>query len=158
MTLPQLIARPLLAGMFVYGGQDSVRHGDPKVAKADKIVGPITSATGLDAAQLVKINGAVQVVAGTALAFGVFPRPAAAVLALSVIPTTLAGHRFWEERGPARNAQTVQFLKNAAMLGGLVLAATSTGGRPSVPWRARRALRHVVEGSAEKLGELRPAG
>ena len=75
-----------------------------------------------------------------------------------MVPTTLAGHRFWEERGPARNAQTIQFLKNAAMLGGLVLAATSTGGRPSVPWRAKRALRHVVEGSAEKLGELRPAG
>jgi uncharacterized membrane protein YphA (DoxX/SURF4 family) len=144
--------------MFVYGGQDSVRHGDPKAAKAEMVVGPITSATGLDATQLVKINGAVQVVAGTALAFGVFPRPAAAVLALSVIPTTLAGHRFWEERGTARHAQTIQFLKNAAMFGGLVLAATSTGGRPSVPWRAKRALRHVVEGSAEKLGELRPAG
>jgi len=144
--------------MFVYGGQDSFRHGDAKAERADTVVGPITSATGLDAAQLVKINGAVQVVAGAALAFGVFPRPAAAVLAVSLVPTTLAGHRFWEERGPARNAQTIQFLKNAAMLGGLVLAATSTGGRPSVPWRAKRALRQVVEGSAEKLGELRPAG
>jgi uncharacterized membrane protein YphA (DoxX/SURF4 family) len=156
MTLPQLIARPLLAGMFVYGGQDSFRNGDAKAEKAATVVGPLTSATGLDAAQLVTINGAVQVVAGVALAFGVFPRPAAAVLALSVVPTTLAGHRFWEERGPARNAQTIQFLKNAAMLGGLVVAATSTGGRPSVPWRAKRALRHVVEGSSDKLGELRP--
>jgi len=38
------------------------------------------------------------------------------------VPTTLAGHRFWEEEDEAARAQqTVQFLKNAAMMGGLLL-------------------------------------
>ena len=39
-----------------------------------------------------------------------------------VAGVTLAGHRFWgEEDPPARGEQTIQFLKNAAMMGGLLL-------------------------------------
>jgi putative oxidoreductase len=132
--------------MFIYGGLDSVRHGDAKVDAAKKVVGSVPSATGLTPEQLVKLNGAVQLTAGSALALGVFARPAAAVLALSLIPTTLAGHRFWEEDDAARrHVQTIQFLKNAAMLGGLLTAAACTGARPSMPWRAKRACRpHLV--------------
>ncbi|MGI9052849.1 MAG: DoxX family protein [Ilumatobacteraceae bacterium] len=142
MSLPEFIARPLLAGMFVYGGLDSVRNGGAKADAAERVVEPVIERTGLDSEQLVRINGAVQVVAGTALALGILPRPAAAALAVTLVPTTLAGHRFWEEDdAKARAGQTIHFLKNAAMLGGLLLAATSTGGRPSLPWRARHAFR-----------------
>ena len=70
---------------------------------------------------------------------------AATVLAASLVPTTLAAHRFWEEEDPrARAAQRVHFQKNCAMLGGLILAAVDTGGRPSLGWRARRAARRAV--------------
>ena len=73
-----------------------------------------------------------------AIATGVVPRPAAALLGLSLIPTTLAGHRFWERDDRSERAdQTFHFLKNVGILGGLLFAATSTGGRPSVPWRAQ---------------------
>ena len=65
-----------------------------------------------DTEQLVKLNGAVQVAAGTTLALGILPRVSALVLAASLVPTTLAGHRFWEEEDEAARAQqTVQFLK-----------------------------------------------
>ncbi len=130
----------MLAGMFVYGGLDSVRRGSAKAPVAEPVTDRMTEATGLDAEQLVKLNGAVQVGAGVALALGILPRPAAVVLAVSLVPTTLAGHRFWEADDSARAGQTIHFLKNVAMFGGLVLAATSTGGRPSLPWRARRAV------------------
>ena len=30
------------------------------------------------------------------------------------------------------------------MFGGLILAAADTGGRPSVPWRAKRAVGHAA--------------
>ena len=49
---------------------------------------------------LVKIDAGVKIVAGTMLAFGKFPRLASTALAASLIPTTLAGHRFWEEDDP----------------------------------------------------------
>jgi uncharacterized membrane protein YphA (DoxX/SURF4 family) len=70
----------------------------------------------------VQFIGVVQVVAGTALALGVLPRLSALALAGSLVPTTLAGHRFWEARDDAaRSQQTIQFLKNAAMMGGLLM-------------------------------------
>jgi uncharacterized membrane protein YphA (DoxX/SURF4 family) len=75
-----------------------------------------------DTEQLVQFNGAVQIVAGTTMALGIFPRLSALALAGSLVPTTLAGHRFWEEEEPGvRSQQTMQFLKNAAMMGGLLL-------------------------------------
>ena len=50
---------------------------------------------------LVQVNGAVQVVGGTLLGLGVLTRLAALALAASLVPTTLAGHRFWEEADPS---------------------------------------------------------
>lgn len=89
----------------------------------------------------VRVNGAVQVGAGVLLAFGKLPRFASAVLAASLVPTTFAGHRFWEAEGAERERQKIQFAKNASLVGGLILAAVDTGGSPGLAWRARRARR-----------------
>ena len=159
MTIAEALARPLLAGMFVYGGIDALRNPASKVDPAAPVLEPASRATGLRPEQLVTINAGVQVVAGVALAAGILPRPAAAVLAASLVPTTLAGHRFWEEEDPAaKGAHLIHLLKNVAALGGLLLAATSTGGRPSIPWRARRAAQHLVDTAGDTLEHLRPAG
>ena len=159
MTIAEAIARPLLAGMFVYGGIKALRQPGAHVPAADAVLEPASAATDIAKPQLVTINGGVQVVAGVALAAGILPRPAAAALAVTLVPTTWAAHRFWEEDDEdGRQQQTIQFLKNLAMLGGLLLAATSTGGRPSLPWRARRAAHHLVESAGETLEHLRPAG
>src|SRR2546430_2287103 len=110
--------------MFLYGGLDAFRNPGAKVPKAEKVAPAIAEAAGVsaDTEELVRLNGAVQIVAGTTLAFGVFPRVSALALAASLVPTTLAGHRFWEEQDDAaRTQQTIQFLKNAAMMGGLLL-------------------------------------
>lgn len=153
MTLVRLIARPMLASMFVMGGIDSLRHASGKVPKAEKVTQQVPSlaekiAPGLpvptDPATLVRINGGVQVVAGLALATGRLPRLSALVLAASLAPTTYAGHPFWEEKDPtARSAQRIQFFKNISMMGGLLLAGVDTEGKPGVAWRARRAARDV---------------
>ena len=52
------------------------------------------------------------------------PRLAALGLVASMIPTTLAGHSFWELDGAERKAQEIQFLKNAGLVGGLLLVLT----------------------------------
>ena len=124
MRITSFVARPLLAGMFVYGGLDAFRNPAGKVPRAEKVAPDIADAVGIDAdtEQLVQFNGAVQVAAGVTLALGIFPRLSALALAGTLIPTTLAGHRFWEEEDEAARAQqTMQFLKNAAMFGGLLL-------------------------------------
>ena len=124
MTISSFVARPLIAGMFVYGGLDTFQNPWGKAPRAEKVTPAIADVVGIDAdtEQLVKFNGAVQVAAGTALALGILPRVSALALAVSLVPTTLAGHRFWEEQDDAARAQqTVQFLKNAAMIGGLLM-------------------------------------
>ncbi len=153
MTAIRLIARPMLASMFVIGGLDSVRNPSGKVPKAEKVTEQVPTiaakiAPGLpvptDPATLVRINGAVQVVAGLALATGRAPRLSALALAASLAPTTYAGHPFWEEKDKsARSMQRTQFFKNVSMMGGLLIAGVDTEGRPGVAWRARRAARDV---------------
>lgn len=146
MTIIRRFARPLLAASFVSGGIDTLRHPEPRVEKAESVAPQIAEKLPLpdDTDQLVRINAVVQVVAGVLLAWGRFPRVAAVALAASLVPTTLAGHRFWEmDEGPERAQQQIHFLKNAGLLGGLLLAAVDTEGSPSLGWRARRAARQV---------------
>ena len=115
-----------------------------------------------DPATLVRINGAVQVLAGLGLASGRAPRLSATVLAATLVPTTAAGHRFWEEQDPAKRAQQrTHFFKNVSMLGGLIIAAGDTEGQPGVVWRTRRAAkdaRREARHFATQPRAARPAG
>jgi uncharacterized membrane protein YphA (DoxX/SURF4 family) len=155
MSALRLLARPALAGIFVVQGIDAVRHPKDRAISAEPVALPLARKLGLpqDPVRLVQINGVVHAVAGAMLAFGRMPRVAAAALLGSLVPTTLAGHRFWEEEDPAvRAQQKVQFLKNASMAGGLLLAVVDTGGRPSVSWMARRAARRAAALTAGTAG------
>jgi uncharacterized membrane protein YphA (DoxX/SURF4 family) len=155
MTLSALAARPMLAGMFIYGGLDALRQPETKVAAATNVTAPLeqVAGTSLDSKQLIRANGAVQVAAGSTLALGIFPRVSALVLGATLVPTTLAGHRFWEQPDDgARAQQTIQFLKNVAMFGGLLFAAADTGGRPSLPWRVKR----TAGSAAHRIHEALP--
>ena len=75
-----------------------------------------------------ELNAAVMVSAGALLVSGKAPRLASLALAGSLVPTTLAGHTYWEHDDPrTRSAHKVQLLKNASTLGGLVLLASRSG-------------------------------
>ncbi|MEE4025892.1 DoxX family membrane protein [Gordonia sp. PKS22-38] len=141
------IARPMLATAFVASGIDALRSPKAKAETArgfvDKSVealpDDVTTKVPTDPETLVRINGAVQVGGGILLATGKFPRIAALALAGSTVPTTIAGHAFWEETDPERRAQQkVQFFKNVSLVGGLLIAAVDTEGKPSLAWRGRR--------------------
>ena len=163
--LVRRIARPMLAGTFVYGGIQTLRNPQSRVPGAAPIVEQITEIADKqlpvqishDVEQWVKINAGVHVGAGSLLALGRFPRFSALTLAVSLIPTTFAGHRFWEHDDPKEKfGQTSNFLKNTSMLGGLLLAAVDTEGKPSVGWRARRtagAAAAAAEASYEKVAK-----
>lgn len=157
MPVTSRLGRPLLGAVFVTGGFDALCNPGPRVAQADDIAGAVARPVGLpdDTALLVRLNAAVQVGAGVLIGLGRFPRVAALLLAGSLIPTTLAGHRYWEiEDAQERAGQRIHFMKNMAMLGGLLLAAGDTEGRPSISWRSRRALHRA----SVRAGELLPNG
>ncbi|UAL28744.1 hypothetical protein K8W59_12860 [Nocardioides rotundus] len=100
-----------------------------------------------DRATLVKANAATQVVAASALATGRMPRLSAGVLAASLVPTTIGGHAFWQEdEAASKQQQRLQFAKNVSVLGGLLLAAVDTDGKPGVAWRTR----HLARGAARE--------
>ncbi len=137
----------MLSSMFISGGINSLKNADYLAKRAEPVtekVTPVVEKTtsmpvSLDSKQWVQLNGAVHVVGGALLAMGKVPRLAALALAVSLVPTTAAGHRFWEESDPQqRSNQQVHFLKNVSMMGGLLLAAVDTEGRPSIAWRAKR--------------------
>ena len=105
-----------------------------------------------DVEQWVKIDAAVKVGDGSLFALGKFPRLAALLLSGSIVPTTLAGHRFWEHTDPKeRFGQLSHFLKNLGLLGGLLIAAVDTEGKPSVGYRARRAARKATDSTEKSI-------
>lgn len=117
-SLLRALARPLIAAIFVFGGLDAARRPGGRTRAAASIGVPQPELA-------VRANGAVMVLAGLAFGLGIIPEWAAGVLAASLIPTTIAGHPFWKEADPQKRAgQRIHFLKNVAMIGGLLLAAT----------------------------------
>ena len=138
----------MLASMFIVGGLDALKNPEEKAPRATGVVGPLANEIpqleSLSTPQAVQLNAAVQVAGGVALALGKLPRAASAALAATLIPTTVAGHRFWEESDPAaRSNQQVHFFKNVSMLGGLLLAVLDTEGRPGFAWRTKHAAEHA---------------
>jgi putative oxidoreductase len=118
-------ARLLTGSTYVLLGFDALRAPGGRVDLAAPLLASIRTKVPLPANDevVVRGNAAVQVVAGTMLALGRAPRLSALALAGSLIPTTLAGHAYWAIEDPAeRKIQRIQFHKNMAMIGGLLLA------------------------------------
>jgi uncharacterized membrane protein YphA (DoxX/SURF4 family) len=166
-------ARAMLSAIFVVSGVRVLIKPDSKVETARRVtdrVGPllekIDSRIPTDARSLVRIKAASDVVAGLALATGRFSRPAAAVLAAGLVPTTFAGHPFWNGDTPQqRGEMQTHFLKNLGLLGGLLLAAVDTEGQPGLRYRtghaadragravgrSQRSMRHTVDRSQRSV-------
>ena len=133
MSLVRRVARPMLAAMFVVGGLDQLRHPAKQAAKVAPLAERAAPCLHLpnDPELLVRANGAAMVGGGPLLALGRMPRTAATVLAASLVPTTYVGHPFWAEPDATkRGQQRTAFLRNLAVLGGLLLATVDTEGRP----------------------------
>jgi putative oxidoreductase len=131
MPVTRTVSRVLLAAPFVWLGYEAAAEPGGRVDLAAALGVPNPEAA-------VRFNGGAMVAGGVALGLGVLPRTAAAGLAASLVPTTLAGHAFWSHEDPgARKTNRIQFLKNLGLLGGLVAVASSTG-RAGGGRRARR--------------------
>jgi putative oxidoreductase len=139
----------MLASIFAIQGFDTLLHPERVTARAEPVTRSIAERVPLvpdQAEQAVRLNGAVQLVAGSMLAIGRFPRLSALALAATLVPTTLAGHQFWAaDDDKERAQQRIHFLKNLSMLGGLLITAADTAGQPSLAWRGRHAAHDVAQ-------------
>lgn len=166
MGLVRTLARPMLASIFVVEGARALLEPEKKAAEAKDVTDAVKDAAGevdheaastvrdASAEQLVQANGAAQLVGGLLLATGRMPRLAAALVAGSLVPTTVAGHPFWEADDPQERAeQRLGFLKNVSLLGGLLITSMDTAGKPGLPWRASHATDHAKL-AAEHAAEL----
>ena len=118
------VGRVGLAAMFITGGADALWDPGPRAGKAAELGVP------LEPELAVRLNGAAMLAAGAAVALGVLPRLAAATLAGTLVPTTLAGHPYWRITDPAaRRQQRTHFYKNVGMLGGALLVMSGPPAR-----------------------------
>jgi uncharacterized membrane protein YphA (DoxX/SURF4 family) len=151
----------MLASIFIIQGYDTFRRPERVAAKAEPVVRPVAERVPMvpaKAEQAVRLNGAVQMIAGSLLALGRWPRLSALAIAGTLVPTTLAGHRFWEAEDDASKAQQrIHFLKNLSMFGGLLIAAADTGGKPSIAWRVRHAAKSARGTTGPARGAARGA-
>jgi putative oxidoreductase len=76
---------------------------------------------------LMLLGRSVELIGGLALAFGIFPRVAALALIAFLVEATLVGHAFWLAAAgtPVFVGQLINFLKNLAMMGGLLFIGST---------------------------------
>ena len=147
------VARPMLSAAFIARGVDALRSPKPAADAArptleglSKLPDPVGTNVPSNAETVARVNAAVQIGGGLLLASGKLPRLASAALALSVVPGSLGGHTFWNETDPQRKADERRaFLTDISLIGGLIIAAVDTEGKPSLGWRGRRAAHKVSD-------------
>lgn len=139
------LARPLLGAAFISSGLEALQGIDRRASRAEALgaSAPVTVS---------RTVAATQVGGGVLLVLNRMPRLSALVLALTVVPEAVTGHDFWTEKdADAKRVQRSLFARDLGLLGGLLVAAVETGGRESVPHRARRTSRHAA---AAAVGQI----
>lgn len=164
MSLLRFVARSLFASYFIVDGLkaatspgDTAGEAEAFVEKAVPLVqrvvpAPYSSSVPEEAAQWVRISGAVKVLGGVMFATGIGRRLGALMLAkacvLDVAIAWPAKDASPEEKKPAQKTA----LKHLALLGGALLASQDLQGKPSVGWRAEQKSKLAAK-RAHELGD-----
>lgn len=115
-NLIPLLARVLLASIFLKSGIDKIIDPAGTTAYMDSKGLPFTGV-------LLVITIVVELVAGLSVFFGYKARWGAMALVIFLIPTTLIFHTNFADR-----LQTIMFMKNLAILGGLLMVTRYGSG------------------------------
>ena len=124
-----LVARILLVVLFVVSGWGKLTNYAGTVGSMAHIGAPVPSVAAFVAIVM-------EFFVGLAVAFGVWTRPLALLLALYTLGTALIGHHFWTMEGADRSANAVNFYKNIGIIGGFLLLYVTGAGKYSVDARA----------------------
>lgn len=171
MTLMRFAARSMLASYFVASGVRALRDPGALIPVAEPLIdrvvptvkeyapNQVSDYIPEDPATLIRINGALQVLGGLALATGKGRRLGALVLAGTLIPATIAKHPFWTRSSEEeRAADRSHFLKNLSLLGGVLLASRDTEGRPSIGYRAQKGTQAIARDTKKTSQKIADSG
>jgi len=108
------VARLLIAAVFLYSGQDKLRHWRASLEEVSALRLPFPA---LFAAATI----ATQLAGGLSVAADLFAPFGAGLLALFTVAATLLGHRFWLLHGREAQRELTTALEHLAIVGGLLL-------------------------------------
>ncbi|WP_228988739.1 DoxX family membrane protein [Streptomyces sp. DH8] len=164
MAVLRRFARPLLASKFIRDGYAAVRDPVVPAGRGDGSgAGPAGAVSRLplpqDPEQFVRIQGAVQLGAGLLLALGRAPRSASAALALTLVASALTPYAYRTDGDADPDPETgaaerADLLANVSLLGGLLVAAADTHGKPSLAHRTHRAAGHAADAVTHRVGAV----
>lgn len=119
------LGRVLLSAIFVMSGAQKVfnwNQTSEQMANEGMVMIPLF----LIAAILFEVGG------GLSVLLGCWARVGATMLIIFLIPTTLIFHDFWTYEGEERQTQMIHFMKNLAIMGGVMLILGFGAGPISV--------------------------
>ena len=127
-----LVGRILMAAIFLISGFFKIMGYSQMVGYA--------AAKGLPLASVaIACAAGAELLGGIAILIGFKTRIAAWVLFLYLIPATLVFHSFWKLQGMEQQDSMIHFLKNLAIMGGLLILAANGPGAYSVDERSAKA-------------------
>ncbi|MFO7562474.1 MAG: DoxX family protein [Enhygromyxa sp.] len=132
LALPRVAARPAttlfarvaLATIFIVAGVSKFADMGGSIAYGQSAGLPWP-------AFAVPLGAVVEVVGGVSILFGLLTRIGALALALFLAVAGFYFHDFWNLAGAERQMQMIQFLKNLAIFGGMLLLIAYGAGRYS---------------------------
>jgi len=123
MNVIFLIGRIILGGYFLISGVNHFRNLDFMAGYAES--------KGVPAGKVsVVFSGLMLLAGGAGIVLGIWPKIAILILVAFLLPTTLIMHDSWNaDEGEAMNEQ-INFMKNFALMGALLMLVALTGGWP----------------------------
>ncbi len=119
-----LAGRILLSAIFIFSGIG-------KLAAFHMYTGYVSAHLPMPSVAI-GIAIAIELLGGLAILTGFHARLAAWIVFLFLIPTTFLFHNFWVMDGMARMDNQAHFMKNVAVMGGLLLLAANGAGGASI--------------------------
>ncbi|MCI9889716.1 hypothetical protein JT358_14830 [Micrococcales bacterium 31B] len=141
----RLLARPLLAAKFIAENVRGVQDPQSAVGSLERVVSiAYVRVTGQQPSETVMLNitratSAAGVVGGGMLALGILPRAGAVIVAGVAISRLVASTDLADKTMAERGDALLERLGDASAIGGVLLAAVDTAGKPSLANRARQA-------------------
>ena len=126
-----LVGRILLALIFILSGFGKLTGYSGTAAY---MAGAGLPMVGL----LLPLTILIELGGGLLIALGLFTRIIAIVMFLFLIPVSLAFHHFWDVPAAQAAMQQIQFLKNIAIMGGMLMLAFAGPGSWSLDGRRSR--------------------
>jgi putative oxidoreductase len=124
-SIVSLLGRILMCWIFLYSAWGQIVEFTYWSGRAAQKSMPLPAVA-------IALSIIIQVLGGLAVLLGVKARVAGWALFLFLIPTTLIFHDFWTVTGAAHDAQIVNFNRNLAIMGGMLILATFGPGAYSV--------------------------